>query len=132
MKACLAEITALAGDERINIYDVEIAHSAEGPRGVLILMVDSSGRHGACVTPLSGTAIASRSRICRECGACHRGADLAHGRGRRPLNGIVRTPGEKSISHRALLLSALADGTSTISGLSDGDDVARTRAAIGP
>jgi 3-phosphoshikimate 1-carboxyvinyltransferase len=39
-------------------------------------------------------------------------------------------PGDKSISHRALLLAALAEGTSTVRGLSGGDDVARTRAAV--
>jgi prephenate dehydrogenase len=38
----LAEITSLAADSGIGIYDIEIAHSAEGPRGVLILVVDSS------------------------------------------------------------------------------------------
>ncbi|HEY3842767.1 MAG TPA: prephenate dehydrogenase [Acidimicrobiales bacterium] len=37
----LAEITSLAADAGISIYDIEIAHSAEGPRGVLILVVDS-------------------------------------------------------------------------------------------
>ena len=37
----LAEITSLAAQEGIGIYDIEIAHSAEGPRGVLILVVDS-------------------------------------------------------------------------------------------
>jgi prephenate dehydrogenase len=37
----LAEITSLAADAGIGIYDIEIAHSAEGPRGVLILVVDS-------------------------------------------------------------------------------------------
>ena len=36
----LAEITSLAADAGISIYDIEIAHSAEGPRGVLILVVD--------------------------------------------------------------------------------------------
>jgi prephenate dehydrogenase len=36
----LAEITALAADAGISIYDIEIAHSAEGPRGVLILVVE--------------------------------------------------------------------------------------------
>ena len=46
-----------------------------------------------------------------------------------PLRGRVRVPGDKSISHRALLLAALADGTSTIRGLSIGEDVARTLAA---
>jgi 3-phosphoshikimate 1-carboxyvinyltransferase len=50
--------------------------------------------------------------------------------GGRPLRGRVRVPGDKSISHRALLLAALADGTSVVRGRSDGDDVARTQAAI--
>ena len=40
----LAEITSLAADAGINIYDIEIAHSAEGPRGVLILVVDGHRR----------------------------------------------------------------------------------------
>lgn len=46
-----------------------------------------------------------------------------------PLRGELRMPGDKSISHRALLLGALADGVSSISGLSDGADVAATAAA---
>jgi 3-phosphoshikimate 1-carboxyvinyltransferase len=48
----------------------------------------------------------------------------------RAVSGGVRTPGDKSISHRALLIGALADGTTTVRGLSDGDDVARTEAAV--
>ncbi len=51
-------------------------------------------------------------------------------RGGRPLIGAIAVPGDKSISHRALLLAALAEGTSTIAGLSNGDDVARTAAAV--
>lgn len=50
--------------------------------------------------------------------------------GGRPLLGGVDVPGDKSISHRALLLSALAEGESTITGLSGGDDVTRTRLAV--
>jgi prephenate dehydrogenase len=38
----LAEITTLATDLGINIHDVEIAHSSEGPRGVLILTLDQA------------------------------------------------------------------------------------------
>jgi prephenate dehydrogenase len=38
----LAEITSLAADDGISIYDIEIAHSAEGPRGILILVVDTA------------------------------------------------------------------------------------------
>jgi 3-phosphoshikimate 1-carboxyvinyltransferase len=51
-------------------------------------------------------------------------------RGPCSVRGRLRVPGDKSISHRALLLSALARGQSTVSGLSAGDDVARTRRAV--
>ena len=47
-----------------------------------------------------------------------------------PLRGSVRPPGDKSISHRALILSALAEGESQIFGLSDGEDVKHTAAAL--
>jgi 3-phosphoshikimate 1-carboxyvinyltransferase len=47
------------------------------------------------------------------------------------LRGRVRVPGDKSISHRALLLAAHAEGRSRLTGLSDGDDVTCTAAAVG-
>ncbi len=47
-----------------------------------------------------------------------------------PCTGVVRTPGEKSISHRAVLLGALAEGTSVVRGLSDGADVAASLRAV--
>jgi 3-phosphoshikimate 1-carboxyvinyltransferase len=47
-----------------------------------------------------------------------------------PCHGTVRTPGEKSISHRSVLLAALAEGTSVVHGLSDGADVAASLAAV--
>jgi 3-phosphoshikimate 1-carboxyvinyltransferase len=50
--------------------------------------------------------------------------------GGRPVVGRVRVPGDKSVSHRALILGALASGESVVRGLSDGDDVARTAAAL--
>ena len=46
------------------------------------------------------------------------------------VKGTVLVPGDKSISHRALILSALAQGTSTISGLSRGEDATHTRGAL--
>lgn len=42
----------------------------------------------------------------------------------------IRPPGDKSISHRALILASLADGTSRIRGLLAADDVASTAAAL--
>jgi 3-phosphoshikimate 1-carboxyvinyltransferase len=48
----------------------------------------------------------------------------------RRLEGEVRLPGDKSISHRALMLGAIADGTSRLRGLSAGADVASTAACL--
>ena len=47
-----------------------------------------------------------------------------------PCRGTIHTPGEKSISHRAVLIGALAEGASVIHGLSDGADVAASLAAV--
>jgi 3-phosphoshikimate 1-carboxyvinyltransferase len=47
-----------------------------------------------------------------------------------PLRGRIRVPGDKSISHRALMFSALAVGRSRISGLLEGEDVLATAAAL--
>ena len=46
------------------------------------------------------------------------------------LSGRVRVPGDKSISHRALILGALAVGETRISGLLEGEDVLNTAAAM--
>ena len=46
------------------------------------------------------------------------------------LSGTVRVPGDKSISHRALMLAAIATGTSKISGLLEGADVLATMRAM--
>src|SRR3954468_19414949 len=51
-----------------------------------------------------------------------------------PLAGTVRVPGDKSISHRALILGALAVGETRISGLLEGEDVvnmAKSMRALG-
>ncbi len=47
-----------------------------------------------------------------------------------PLKGTITVPGDKSISHRALMFAALAVGESTIAGLLEGEDVLRTAAAL--
>jgi 3-phosphoshikimate 1-carboxyvinyltransferase len=55
---------------------------------------------------------------------------LVAARPRTPLSGKIRVPGDKSISHRALMLGALAVGRTQISGLLEGEDVLATAAAI--
>jgi 3-phosphoshikimate 1-carboxyvinyltransferase len=47
-----------------------------------------------------------------------------------PLSGRVAVPGDKSISHRALMFGALAVGETRITGLLTGEDVLRTAAAM--
>ncbi len=47
-----------------------------------------------------------------------------------PLSGVAGIPGDKSISHRALMFGALAVGTTEITGLLEGEDVLRTAAAM--
>lgn len=46
------------------------------------------------------------------------------------LTGTIRVPGDKSISHRSLILGALATGTTTVEGLLEGDDVLATARAM--
>ncbi len=46
------------------------------------------------------------------------------------LSGEVRVPGDKSMSHRAVMFSSLANGTSHITGLLEGDDVMATLSAF--
>lgn len=47
-----------------------------------------------------------------------------------PLRGEIRVPGDKSISHRAIMLAALAEGTSRISGFLEGEDTRATARAF--
>src|SRR3954454_16460474 len=48
-----------------------------------------------------------------------------------PLRGEARLPGDKSISHRSLMLAAMAVGESRIEGLLEGEDVLATAKALG-
>lgn len=45
-----------------------------------------------------------------------------------PLRGELRVPGDKSVSHRSIMLAALADGTSRIRGFLEGEDTRATAA----
>jgi 3-phosphoshikimate 1-carboxyvinyltransferase len=53
---------------------------------------------------------------------------IAHPAG--SLTGECRVPGDKSVSHRSVLLGALAVGRTTVRGLLEGEDVLRTIAAV--
>jgi 3-phosphoshikimate 1-carboxyvinyltransferase len=55
---------------------------------------------------------------------------LASHRPSAPLSGRLAVPGDKSISHRALMFAGLAVGETRITGLLEGEDVLRTAAAM--
>lgn len=46
------------------------------------------------------------------------------------LRGVIDVPGDKSLSHRSLILGTIADGTSIIRGLLESDDVMATKSAM--
>ncbi len=48
----------------------------------------------------------------------------------RPLNGTITVPGDKSLTHRAIILTALAEGPSTISDYCQGEDCLNTMRAF--
>ena len=122
----LAEVTTLLGEMAVNIYDLEIAHSAEGDRGVLVLVVDAGSHRPSARTPCRTAASAAR---------CDRSGHEPRSPPCRPAGRAATAgsgcPGDKSISHRALLLAARAEGRSRLTGLSNGDDVAHTLRAVG-
>lgn len=75
---------------------------------------DRAGGHS--MHPNANPATAYQSSLqSRKCGA---------------LSGIARVPGDKSISHRALMFGALAEGETMISGLLEGEDVYNTAGAM--
>ena len=47
-----------------------------------------------------------------------------------PLTGTVRAPGDKSISHRAMIFGAMADGTTEVTGLLEGADILSTASVM--
>ena len=48
----------------------------------------------------------------------------------KPLSGTVRAPGDKSISHRSMILGAMAEGTTSVTGLLEGADILSTAVAM--
>ncbi|MGQ0743102.1 MAG: 3-phosphoshikimate 1-carboxyvinyltransferase [Acidimicrobiales bacterium] len=141
----VADVTTRLGAAGINIANLEIVHSREGGRGVLVLLVDSADdtEARAALAPKTDPALRpardTESESLLDGGAAvpqggrlrtETGSDSLALAGGLPLVGQVSAPGDKSISHRALILGALADGASTIGGLSAGADVLHTMAAI--
>ena len=47
-----------------------------------------------------------------------------------PIRGELRVPGDKSVSHRAIILGALAEGVSRVDGFLEGEDTRATAAAF--
>src|SRR5262245_54217409 len=86
-------------------------------------------------TPRAGRSLATSGRACQK--LCHPISAAAEtsvvmrlkARFAGPLRGRVRPPGDKSISHRALILGALARGRTEVEGLLEAEDVMCTATA---
>ena len=81
-------------------------------------------------TPLS-KAISARPRLADRSGD-RRVSIPSHLTARRSpsLGGVARAPGDKSMSHRALILGAMATGVTEIEGLLEGEDILATARAV--
>jgi 3-phosphoshikimate 1-carboxyvinyltransferase len=125
-RGVLAEVTTLATELDVNIADLEIAHSTEGDRGVLILLVEAAAvddlrrglvHHGFRPSVHTVDGVASPAVRAVE--------PIGH-----PLDATVAVPGSKSLTNRALVCAALADGTSVIEGALFADDTEAMGAAL--
>src|SRR5690554_6824807 len=83
-------------------------------------MIEAAGNFGAGTTGRAGTA-----------GMKH-GNEVTSVQARRSpsLKGALRIPGDKSISHRALMLGGLAAGVTEIGGLLESEDILATARAM--
>ncbi len=92
---------------------------------------------GSAAPKRSGVRLLPRRRACYRARIMHNRTThhpspraFAAFRPQAPLIGTLRVPGDKSVSHRALMFAGLAIGESRITGLLEGEDVLRTAAAM--
>ena len=117
----LAGITQALGAERINIEDFELRHFSPERGGVLTMLVSGEGEAERAAACSRRRATASRSR--------RSSAELKSSL-RLPCRAALALPGDKSISHRAVLIGAIADGESRIAGFGRSGDTESTIAAV--
>ena len=117
----LAGIFQALGAERINVEDFEMDHLSTDRGGTLSVIVAGRGRGRARRHPARGAGVRRRRRA----------------RDRRmrvePLTrlvGHIAVPGDKSISHRAVLLGAICDGETRITGFGRSADTEATIEAV--
>ena len=144
----LSGITQALGAEKINIEDFELDHLSPERGGTLERARRRRGGRAPRRRPARGAGLLGHrlARLlerltCPRSGADTRtppaGGDAAALEAARcasspaSLRGDLAVPGDKSISHRALLLGAIADGESEIDGFGASKDTLSTAAAVG-
>ena len=100
-----AEVTQALGAERINIEDFEMQHVSPERGGTLTLLVAGRGR---------GAARRRRCSRARATASSSRRSSMRIEPAAR-VDGHIGVPGDKSISHRALLIGALTEGETRVS-----------------
>ena len=117
----LAGITQALGAQRINIEDFELHHVSPERGGTLTLLVTGEGeaQRAAAAARVAGLR---RRRLAGAGGMKIEPASA--------LRGHIAVPGDKSISHRAVLLGAIGDGETTVRGFGRSGDTEATIAAV--
>ena len=117
----LAGITQALGAQRINIEDFELHHVSPERGGTLTLLVTGEGeaQRAAAAARVAGLR---RRRLAGAGGMKIEPASA--------LRGHIAVPGDKSISHRAVLLGAIGEGETTVRGFGRSGDTEATIAAV--
>ena len=126
-----AGITQALGAARINIEDFELHHFTPERGGTVELLVAGRCRRaGRRAARRAGLRRARRARAGGGHVSAATGADRLEIAPAAALVGEIAVPGDKSISHRSLLIGAVCDGATEISGFGANADTLATLAAV--
>ena len=126
----VAEITAAATRAGCNIEDIDIDHQTED-RAVLRARADRRGRlRRARRRPCSAGATSPRLQPLEDAGDASMSTRGVRAELRSARRARCTVPGDKSLSHRAVLFAAMAEGTTTLAGVLDSADVRSTIGAV--
>ena len=120
-RACSPGSRRRSARERINIEDFELHHVSPERGGTLTLLVTGEGEAERAAAAARGAGL-RRRRLA--------GARRDEDRAGRALRGHIAVPGDKSISHRAVLLGAIGDGETVVRGFGRSGDTEATIAAV--
>jgi len=118
----LGDLTKLIGSAGLSIKQIEILHAREGEKGAIRMGFATKEEQEQAFYFLryGGFPFSYRKGW----------IDLLEVQKVSKLQGTIKVAGDKSISHRAIMLSSISQGVSTIKGFLQGDDCNNTIACF--